>query len=140
MSSIGSIIKQFPKGRAYSKKWLPSVTVPDQSLTVREIFERFTRGQGVQGAKSVYYDETEEVDETLAPDFDLSDVTRISQEIADNQRNIRAQAKAEADAKAKAAAVAAATFSDKADDEGGSRKSAVAKQRGKAKPEAEAEE
>lgn len=31
-------------GQGYEENHLPSMTVPDQSLTVREILERFTRG------------------------------------------------------------------------------------------------
>ena len=47
----------------------PSLTIPDQSLTIRQIIDRFSRGQDLNVMHSVYYDGEEgEVDlMTLIP-------------------------------------------------------------------------
>lgn len=77
----------------------PSLTVPNQSLSVRDILQRYTMGTMIpEMSRSVYYDGLEDFDqsdETLKPDFDLSDATRISQEVA----NRLAEAQAEANQK-----------------------------------------
>jgi len=90
-----------------------SMTIPDQSLTIRQILERFTLGQPVMGSHAVMYDgenpSHDDIDPTLDPAFDLSDYTTISSEIvtAKAERKAKAQAaKAEAErseAEAKAA-------------------------------------
>jgi len=66
-----------------------SMTVPNQALSIRDIIQRFTLGNPVSGGRSVYFDDIEEVDETLRPDFDLSDVSRIKNEILNNQQLAR---------------------------------------------------
>lgn len=81
------------------------LTVPDQSLTIRQIVERFASGQTVDGQRQVYHDGVEDFDfedETLRPDFDLSDVTRIENEIKINEatrkKNLSRKTKEEPDA------------------------------------------
>lgn len=73
---------------------LPSLTVPNQSLTIREILSR----SGVLSvSKSIYHDGLDDFDAcdpTLRPDFDLSDVTEISREIS-NKRKQRVEAASE---------------------------------------------
>ena len=62
---------------------MKSVTVPNQSMSIREIIQRFSLGQSVSGAREVYYDDEEDfdnVDPTLDPNFDLSDYTRLKEE------------------------------------------------------------
>lgn len=74
-----------------------SLTVPNQSMTVREIVERFVRGQDIDSiSHDVYYDGLEDYDRadpTLRPDFDLSDYSAISEEI---EERIRAKAEQQA--------------------------------------------
>lgn len=103
-----------------------SLTIPDQSLTIREIVERFVMGEPTLGQRAVHYDEVEDfdnIDPTLDPAFDLADVSTISSEIEEAKANRKAKAqaakaaaerseaeanaaKAEADAKAEAEAKA----------------------------------
>lgn len=80
------------------------LTVPNQSLSVNDILTNFTRGVGMQSvARSVYYDGLEDFDsddDTLRPDFDLSDVSYASVEIsnalkAESERKARKKIKEE---------------------------------------------
>ena len=74
------------------------LTVPNQSLSVNDILTNFTRGVGMQSvARSIYYDGFDDFDsddDTLRPDFDLSDVSNASEEIinalkAESERKAR---------------------------------------------------
>ena len=73
----------------------PSLTIPDQSLTIREIIDRFSRGQDLNVMHSVYYDGVEGevdfdyIDPTLDPAYDLSDVTADLQRIEDNNQRLK---------------------------------------------------
>lgn len=80
------------------------LTVPNQSLSVNDILTNFTRGVGMQSvARSVYhdgYDDFDSDDDTLRPDFDLSDVSNASEEInnalkAESEREARKSYKKE---------------------------------------------
>lgn len=80
------------------------LTVPNQSLSVNDILTNFTRGVGMQSvARSVYYDDFDDFDsddDTLRPDFDLSDVSNASVEIqnalqAESERKARKKIKEE---------------------------------------------
>lgn len=68
----------------------PSMFIPNQAMTVREMLERFVRGQSVMG-KQVYYDGVEdfEPDVTLDPAFDLSDATMITNQIRSNRQTMK---------------------------------------------------
>lgn len=59
----------------------PSMTVPDMTLTVREIFNRFARG-AVLPVKDIYYDETEDM-----PDIRTLDLAEqeVYQKIAEEE-------------------------------------------------------
>lgn len=47
-----------PSAEGHTEKFTkPSETVPDQTMGIREILDRFTRGQKVQTLKPVWYDE-----------------------------------------------------------------------------------
>lgn len=74
----------------------PSLTIPNQSLTVRDILERFTRGMMIPDSAQPHYFDGEEdfdaVDPRLEKDFDLSDVSRL---MADNQEFIQASVDAQ---------------------------------------------
>ena len=73
-------------------------------MTVREILRRFASGLPVSGSRSIYYDETPTIDPTLSPDFDLSDFSAISSEIASvaEERKAAAKAKKEGASRSKA--------------------------------------
>lgn len=59
----------------------PSMTIPDQTMSIRTILERHSRGLPVGGSMDVYYDE----DDTM-PDYrtlDLSEIADLKQEVKD---------------------------------------------------------
>lgn len=59
----------------------PSMTIPDQTMSIRTILERHSRGLPVGGSLDVYYDE----DDTM-PDYrtlDLSEIADLKQEVKD---------------------------------------------------------
>lgn len=71
--------KDFPKqGEVFTQ---PSMTVPDQSLTVRELMDRFARGLPLGGARVPIY----EGEDDNTPDFSRMDLS----EIEDYQIQIR---------------------------------------------------
>lgn len=65
-----------------------SLTVPEQSMSLKEIIERYVKGQQLDVGKNVYYDDPDDFDSVMdiPPDFDLSDAELIFNEIAENQR------------------------------------------------------
>ena len=82
-----------------------SLTVPNQSLTIREIL---TRSGVIDSGLPMYYDENPTHDGILPTDtrdFDLSDVQTISEEIVERRAMRKAESEAkrsEAEAKRKA--------------------------------------
>lgn len=50
-----------PESEGLSFKGIPSMTVPDQAMSLEEILERFTRDESLAIGKSVAYPEQEEV-------------------------------------------------------------------------------
>lgn len=68
------IVKNSLNADTYSKRYemnnLPSMTVPDQSLTIREIMRRFASGLPIDGEKVPMYDEENE-------ENDLPDLSRM---------------------------------------------------------------
>lgn len=75
------------------------MTVPDQSLTIREILERYTKGIPVQGLKVVDYDDTEDfnqIDPISIRNFDLSDYqSSLAVLAADSERRAKEEAQSE---------------------------------------------
>lgn len=63
---------------------MPSKTIPDQSLTIRQIMDRFTRGLPIEGAHTSVFEQTEEVPH---PDLPTSDELAMM-DIADRQEVI----------------------------------------------------
>lgn len=57
--------------KQYEINTMPSETIPDQTLSVKEIMDRFVRGLPVQGAKVPIY----EGDESDLPDLSRMDLT-----------------------------------------------------------------
>lgn len=78
--------KDFPKqGEVFT---LPSMTVPDQSLTVRELMDRFARGLPLGGARVPIY----EGEDDNTPDFarmDLSEIEDYQLKIKEELEEIR---------------------------------------------------
>lgn len=73
--------KDFPKqGEVFT---MPSMTVPDQSLTVRELMDRFARGLPLGGAKVPIW----EGEDDNTPDFSKMDLS----EIEDYQLQVQAE-------------------------------------------------
>lgn len=63
---------------------LASMTVPDQSYTVRELLQKFTSGGMPDVAKVPQYEEDpdfDDIDPTRLPDFDLADLTELQLEL-----------------------------------------------------------
>lgn len=85
---------EFPKsGEVFT---LPSMTIPDQALTVREIMDRYSRGLPLDGQRVPIYEGEEEG----MPDFrnmDLSEIEdyklAVAQELADIKKRLNDQMK-----------------------------------------------
>lgn len=73
-------------------------TIPNQSLSVREILNRYIKGLPIDNIqRKGYYtgsDDFEDYDETLDPNFDLSDVTEGMLQIERNKQEREIQSKA----------------------------------------------
>jgi hypothetical protein len=69
--------KNFPtKGKIFTQ---PSLTVPDQTMSIKTILERYSRGLPVGGRLDDYYDE-----EDTMPDYrtlDLSEIADLHNEV-----------------------------------------------------------
>jgi len=59
----------------------PSMTVPDQTMSIRTILERYSRGLPIGGRLDEYYDEEDDL-----PDFRTLDLAE-RQELAENYEN-----------------------------------------------------
>ena len=66
--------------KVYKTFTQPSMTVPDQTMSIRTILERYSRGLPIGGRLDEYYDE----DDTM-PDYKTLDLT----EIADLQDQVK---------------------------------------------------
>jgi len=81
----------FPK--KYEKNQKPSMTVPDQALSVREILSRFARGIPVDQHTTIYED-VESPDDFL-PDprtMDLAERQQYAEMVQEELNHIRSQA------------------------------------------------
>lgn len=84
-------------GEPISKK--PSVTVPDQSMTIREILTRFTRGQSVPTRQPIY-------DGEEMPDLnrmDLSEIKDMRDQVQETLADVRRASEAKRKEQDKAA-------------------------------------
>lgn len=64
------------KGKVFTQ---PSMTVPDQSMSIKTILERYARGLPVGGRLDEYYDEDD-----IMPDYrtlDLSEIQELREEV-----------------------------------------------------------
>lgn len=63
----------------YKKFTQPSLTIPDQTMSLETLLERYTRGLPIGGRSDVYYDE----DDTM-PDYktlDLAEIQELREEV-----------------------------------------------------------
>lgn len=89
--------RTWPMNPAYSRKQsfiYPSMTVPDQSMSMRDLLDRHTRGMPVAGNPDSFFDEDDPI-----PDLRVLDLTQI-RDLAENARDKIAKHKKEADDKA----------------------------------------
>lgn len=69
----------------------PSLTVPDQTMSLRTIVERYTRGLPIDGAKVPIYDEENDL-----PDFrtlDLAERQEYAEQYAEELKHLAKKAK-----------------------------------------------
>lgn len=69
-----------------------SLTVPDGTLTIREMMDRFAKGIPVSGYHSVYYDginDFDGYDPTLAGDFDFAEAKTLHDKLSENRAKQR---------------------------------------------------
>ena len=70
-----------------------SLAVPDQTYSVRELFDRMARGLSLDGSvRPVYYDDSEDIDNpdpTQRPDFELSDYTEEAMNLESRLQSAR---------------------------------------------------
>lgn len=67
------------------------MAVPNQSMSIKEIVQRFTLGQSLSIGRSVYYDGDPDFDDDTAldsPEFDLSDVSE-AQRLIEREKAVR---------------------------------------------------
>lgn len=74
--------KEFPK--KYEKNRGVSMTIPDQSLSVKQIMDRYARGLPLEGAKVPIYDEGEEL-----PDWNRMDLVEKAEAIEDAKQEVK---------------------------------------------------
>lgn len=67
----------------------PTLTQPDQTLTVREIFDRYRRGQPIDGAKATYFEDDVEMS-ALVPNWDALDISEKMDFVRYAQEDIQA--------------------------------------------------
>lgn len=78
--------RQPDKGTVNNK---PSLTVPDQSMTIREIINRSQKGLPVSGVRVPMYNET---DDGIMPDLsrmDISEIYTLKQQLKKRESEIR---------------------------------------------------
>ncbi|AXH75184.1 MAG: hypothetical protein [Microviridae sp.] len=95
------VLREMPTG--------PTMTVPDQSMSVREIMDRFTRGQRIPDKMLGYYDDDQDslgLDGQDWNSLDLSEkhdlVDAHNQKLGQLKRDYSAQMKRQAESHAKA--------------------------------------
>ena len=75
-------------------------TVPDESLTIRQILDRFQKGLPVDGGQSYYYetdsdhDAEDVIDPTQRPDYDIIDAHNDLAELNEKRAKSREKTKA----------------------------------------------
>lgn len=73
--------------KKYEVNKLPSKTVPDQTMSMREIFERHVRGLPIEGVRVPVYDENDDMPDPRT--LDLADRQRIAEEAREEIAEIK---------------------------------------------------
>jgi len=79
--------------KQYEQNNEPSLTIPDQTLSIKQILQRYASGQSLEG-KTPYYDESES--EEYYPDpryMDLAEREELSQNYREEIQHIKTKAK-----------------------------------------------
>jgi len=90
-----------PHPEYYETNNEPSLTVPDQSYTIKELLMRFTSGGMPAIAKTGTYEEDptfEDLDPTRLGDFDLADLTELQIEFEQKKAWLDAEIQKQKDA------------------------------------------
>lgn len=70
--------KRQPKGQIFT---MPSMAIPDQTMSMREILERYTRGLEIEGSKTpIFEEEDEESNGINMATLDLVDIQEMAEE------------------------------------------------------------
>lgn len=93
--------KAFPGNNPGTPTLDPKIVVPDQSLSLREILERFTRGEPLHIGKDVQYDESGDDDLEKVSKMDLVERDEFIQKQKDVQDRYSKQEKRKAAAEKK---------------------------------------
>lgn len=83
-----------PTARSMEKKRGKRLTMPDQSLTIKQILERHTRGQRIPDQMVGYYDDENdplELNGTNIETLDLSEKREILERVQDKTRRLRSR-------------------------------------------------
>jgi len=88
---------------AGEKNNLPSATVPDQTMSLRELISRYARGLPINGVKVPIYDEHPEDDDLPDPrTLDLAEREELALQYAEELANLKEQYKMKAKARKQA--------------------------------------
>ena len=83
--------------KSYQKFTLPSMAVPDQSLTIKEILNRYTKGLPVEGYSNPHYnDESEGI---RAKSLDLVEQQELKMSTAEKIEHLTKEVKAQKEKK-----------------------------------------
>lgn len=90
MKTIRTSLNYDPSKHSNPEKFtMPSKTVPDQTMSINEILQRYARGLPIEGAKVPMYDESD--DPVYLPDprtLDLTELQELRQEIVEELKSI----------------------------------------------------
>jgi len=80
---------EFPK--KYKTFTLPSLTVPDQTMSIRTILERYSRGLPVGGRTDLYYDEEDDLPDPRT--LDLSERYELAEQFKNEINEVKSRKK-----------------------------------------------
>lgn len=90
----------FPKN--YEVNEFPSETIPDQTMSMREILQRYARGLPLEGERVPMYSEDPENDLPDMRHLDLAEQQEIREQYAEELKDLEKRLKKQKDSKSKA--------------------------------------
>jgi hypothetical protein len=81
--------KDFPK--QYKSFTMPSMTIPDQTMSIRTILERFSRGLPVGGRLDDYYDEEDDLPDPRT--LDLAERQELAEQFKQEIEQVKSRKK-----------------------------------------------